>query len=184
MNDDDEAKFQIKESRKEIIIRKLKNSIFQTYYRLIPSALTSTLFYSLLITLEFFQMTGFSLIGWKTVLQRAARPGWIWKCISGFRAGKNRLILPMLKNILFSHCMMPSRSNGRCVKWNYPAERSWPKGSQSHFQRWIIKSILIRKCRPGKQYYVGFGYAYKQYDPDAISWFSGGQQSSARGSDR
>ena len=61
MNDDDEAKFQIKESRKEIIIRKLKNSIFQTYYRLIPSALTSNLFYSLLITLEFFQMTGLTL---------------------------------------------------------------------------------------------------------------------------
>ncbi len=61
MNDDDEDKFQIKESRKEIIIRKLKNSIFQTYYRLIPSALTSTFFYSLLITLEFFQMTGLTL---------------------------------------------------------------------------------------------------------------------------
>ncbi len=61
MNDDEESKFQIKESRKEIIYRKLKNSIFQTYYRLIPSSLSSILFYSLLITLEFFQITGLIL---------------------------------------------------------------------------------------------------------------------------
>ena len=62
MNDDEESKFQIKESRKEIIYRKLKNSIFQTYYRLIQSSLSSKFFLFFINNIRIFSNNRFNII--------------------------------------------------------------------------------------------------------------------------
>ena len=56
MDEDDLIEYQLKETFKEKLIRKLKQSIFNTFYYLLPVSMFSRVLYGFLITIEFFQI--------------------------------------------------------------------------------------------------------------------------------